>query len=92
MDLIELVFVLCRNWFDFIFSFSANSSETSNGINQQETGEIVDRGTEQEGIAVRGSFSYTDPATNVVYTVTYIADKNGFQPSAAHLPVGPTVV
>lgn len=50
-----------------------HSSETSNGINQQETGEIVDRGTENEGIAVRGSFSYTDPATNQVYTVTYIA-------------------
>lgn len=61
----------------YFLLFSANSSETSNGIAQQETGEIVDRGTENEGIAVRGSFSYTDPATNVVYTVTYIADKNG---------------
>lgn len=54
-----------------------HSSETSNGINQKESGEIVDRGSEHEGIAVRGSFMYTDPATNTQYTVTYIADKNG---------------
>lgn len=54
-----------------------DSSETSNGINQQETGEIVDRGSEHEGISVRGSFTYTDPVTNTQYTVTYVADKNG---------------
>lgn len=57
----------------FLFTLSRNSSETSNGIAQQETGEIVDRGSEHEGISVRGSFSYTDPATNQVYTVTYVS-------------------
>lgn len=65
------------------------SYETSNGISQQEKGEIVDRGTEQESIAVRGSFRYVDPATNQEYTVNYIADKNGFQPEGTHLPVAP---
>ncbi|XP_055318515.1 flexible cuticle protein 12-like [Sitodiplosis mosellana] len=64
-------------------------SETSNGIAQQESGEIVDRGSKQEGIAVRGSFTYTDPITKQQFTVTYVADKNGFQPTGSHLPVPP---
>ncbi|XP_031616480.1 flexible cuticle protein 12-like [Contarinia nasturtii] len=63
-------------------------SETSNGITQQESGNI---GSAQEGISVRGSFTYVDPNTKQQYTVTYIADKNGFQPKGEHLPVAPAV-
>ncbi|GAB0089969.1 larval cuticle protein [Sergentomyia squamirostris] len=60
--------------------------ETSNGIAQQEQAELRNPGTDHEAIAVRGSFSYIGP-DGVTYTVTYIADENGFQPSAAHIPV-----
>ncbi|XP_055690578.1 flexible cuticle protein 12-like [Lutzomyia longipalpis] len=59
--------------------------ETSNGIAQQEQAELRNVGTEHEAIAVRGSFSYVGP-DGVTYTVNYVADENGFQPQAAHLP------
>ncbi|KAI5633477.1 insect cuticle protein domain-containing protein [Phthorimaea operculella] len=62
--------------------------ETSNGISQQEQGQLVNAGSENEAIAVRGQYSYTGP-DGVVYSVTYVADENGFQPQGAHLPVAP---
>ncbi|VEN33843.1 unnamed protein product [Callosobruchus maculatus] len=61
------------------------SFETSNGISQQETGQLNNAGSENEAIAVRGSYTFTGP-DGVVYTITYIADENGFQPQGAHLP------
>ncbi|XP_073942562.1 flexible cuticle protein 12-like [Choristoneura fumiferana] len=61
------------------------SYETSNGIQQQEQAQLNNVGTENESIAVRGSYSYTG-SDGVVYTVTYVADENGFQPQGAHLP------
>lgn len=39
---------------------------------------------------MQGSYSYTGP-DGLVYTITYIADENGFQASGAHIPT-PTVV
>lgn len=36
------------------------SFETSNGISAQEAGQVTNPGAENQGIAVRGSFSYTD--------------------------------
>ncbi|CAG9771908.1 unnamed protein product [Ceutorhynchus assimilis] len=62
--------------------------ETSNGISHQEQGELVNPGAENEAVAVRGSYQYTGP-DGVLYSVTYIADENGFQPQGAHLPVPP---
>ncbi|XP_034107205.1 cuticle protein CP14.6-like [Drosophila albomicans] len=62
--------------------------ETSNGINAESEGHLENQGTEEEAIVVRGSFSYPAP-DGVIYTVTYTADKDGFQPSGAHLPVAP---
>ncbi|KAF9802679.1 hypothetical protein SFRURICE_011690 [Spodoptera frugiperda] len=62
--------------------------ETSNGIQAQEQGQLKNAGTENEAIEVRGQFSYPGP-DGVVYTVTYIANENGFQPQGAHLPVAP---
>ncbi|XP_019876736.1 flexible cuticle protein 12-like isoform X2 [Aethina tumida] len=62
--------------------------ETSNGISAQEQGQLNNVGTENESIAVRGSFRYIGP-DGVTYEVTYIADENGFQPQGAHLPVAP---
>ncbi|XP_032691324.1 flexible cuticle protein 12-like [Odontomachus brunneus] len=60
--------------------------ELSNGESRQESGQLVNAGTENESIAVQGSFSYVDPETNVRYTVNYIADENGFHPQGDHLP------
>ncbi|XP_075971209.1 flexible cuticle protein 12-like [Anticarsia gemmatalis] len=62
--------------------------ETSNGISHSEQGQVTNAGSENEAIAVRGQFSYTGP-DGQIYTVTYIADENGFQPQGAHLPVAP---
>ncbi|XP_019872727.1 flexible cuticle protein 12-like [Aethina tumida] len=62
--------------------------ETSNGIAAQEQAQLVNPNTDNESIAVRGSFRYIGP-DGVTYEVTYIADDNGFQPQGAHLPVGP---
>lgn len=59
--------------------------ETSDGFAKQESGKLINAGTENEAIAVTGSFSYTGP-DGVVYTVTYVADENGFQPQGAHIP------
>ncbi|CAH0605472.1 unnamed protein product [Chrysodeixis includens] len=62
--------------------------ETSNGQSIQEQGQLKNVGTENEALEVRGQFSYTGP-DGVVYSVSYIANENGFQPQAAHLPVAP---
>ncbi|XP_063619800.1 flexible cuticle protein 12-like [Cydia splendana] len=59
--------------------------ETSNGIKQEEQGKLANVGTENEAIQVRGQFSYVG-ADGVTYTVTYVADENGFQPQGAHIP------
>lgn len=59
--------------------------ETSNGIAAQEQGTLKNVGTEQESLSVQGQFKYVGP-DGVTYTVTYIADDNGFQPQGAHIP------
>ncbi|EDW72931.1 uncharacterized protein Dwil_GK17271 [Drosophila willistoni] len=64
-------------------------SETSNGISQQEEGVLKNAGTDHEAIVVHGSYSWVDEKTGEKFTVTYVADENGFQPSGAHLPVAP---
>lgn len=63
--------------------------ETSDGQSRQEQGQLQNAGSENEAIAVRGQFSYIGD-DGVTYTVTYIADENGFQPQGAHLPVPPS--
>ncbi|XP_060657166.1 cuticle protein CP14.6-like [Drosophila nasuta] len=65
-------------------------SETSNGIKEESSGHLINQGTEDEGIAVRGSFSYPAPDGSII-SLTYVADENGFQPEGAHLPVAPEV-
>ncbi|XP_015438765.1 PREDICTED: flexible cuticle protein 12-like [Dufourea novaeangliae] len=60
--------------------------ELSNGQSHQETAEVINQGTENEALAVRGSFTWVDPQTNVRYTVNYVADENGFHPEGEHIP------
>lgn len=58
--------------------------EQSDGQKRDETGENKVIGKES-GIVMRGSFSFVSD-DGQTYTVTYIADENGFQPSGAHIP------
>ncbi|XP_014485890.1 PREDICTED: flexible cuticle protein 12-like, partial [Dinoponera quadriceps] len=60
--------------------------ELSNGEARQESAELANAGTDNAALRVRGSFTYVDPATNVRYTVNYVADENGFRPEGQHLP------
>lgn len=56
------------------------SYETSNGLSREETGEVVNVGTENEHIVVRGSYSYIDADGNM-QEISYTADENGYQES-----------
>ncbi|KAH0954541.1 hypothetical protein HN011_001740 [Eciton burchellii] len=60
--------------------------ELSNGETRQESAQLVNAGQENASLAVRGSFSWVDPETNVRYSVNYVADENGFHPEGQHLP------
>ncbi|KAH8274301.1 hypothetical protein KR026_007797, partial [Drosophila bipectinata] len=62
--------------------------ETSDGTTKQEQGHLINAGTENEAIVVRGSYSFVADDGHT-YTLNYIADENGFQPQGAHLPVAP---
>ncbi|XP_016955311.1 larval cuticle protein 65Ag1 [Drosophila biarmipes] len=64
------------------------SVKTSDGSQKEESGTLVNEGTDNEGISAKGSFSYVGD-DGQTYSVKYIADENGFQPEGAHLPVAP---
>ncbi|XP_063233498.1 endocuticle structural glycoprotein SgAbd-4-like [Bacillus rossius redtenbacheri] len=63
------------------------SYETGNGIKAEEVGSLAPADNPEDGNVVfaEGSYSYTGD-DGVVYTVTYKADKNGYQASGDHLP------
>ncbi|XP_045452798.1 cuticle protein 3-like [Melitaea cinxia] len=58
--------------------------DTENGIQAEETG------VEANGIQARGGYSYVGD-DGQVYSVSYTADVNGFQPQGAHLPTPPPI-
>ncbi|XP_046836779.1 flexible cuticle protein 12-like [Vespa crabro] len=60
--------------------------ELSNGQHHEESGQLTNVGTENEAVAVRGSFGWVDPVTNQRYTISYVADENGFHPQGEHIP------
>lgn len=68
---------------DFLLSW-----ETSDGQGAQAVGQLNNIGTENEAISVSGSYRFIAD-DGQTYQVNYIADKNGFQPEGAHLPVAP---
>ncbi|CAO1310044.1 unnamed protein product [Diamesa serratosioi] len=68
-----------------------SSYETSNGIRADEQGYLKNPGTNAEAQVMQGSYSYTGP-DGILYTITYIADENGYRASGAHIPTPPPVV
>lgn len=65
--------------------------ETSDGISRDENG-YVKNGKDPENIilVVTGSYSYQGP-DGILYTVSYIADENGFRPVGTHIPTLPEI-
>ncbi|XP_053687483.1 endocuticle structural glycoprotein ABD-5-like [Sabethes cyaneus] len=59
--------------------------DTSNGIQRIEQAQLKNFGGDINALVVRGSYSYLG-ADGQTYTVNYIADENGFQPEAPHIP------
>merc|ERR1712136_279913 len=65
------------------------SYETENGIVVSESGVQKQFGDKPEdaGTVSQGKYSY--PEDSVTYTVTWVADENGFQAKGDHLPTPP---
>ncbi|NP_001166726.1 endocuticle structural glycoprotein ABD-5-like [Bombyx mandarina] len=53
--------------------------ETSDGTSRQEQGEYKND-TDQQGLLVRGSYKYVAPDGQQI-SVSFVADKNGYQPT-----------
>ncbi|KAL7299161.1 hypothetical protein TKK_0007760 [Trichogramma kaykai] len=62
--------------------------ELSDGQTRQEDSRIQVYGPEQAANRVSGSYSYVGD-DGVTYTISYVADENGYRASGAHLPVAP---
>ncbi|XP_016933410.3 larval cuticle protein 65Ab1-like [Drosophila suzukii] len=67
----------------------SSALETSDGTSVNLDGVLKNIGTDHEAAVVHGSYSWVDEKTGEKFTVTYVADENGFQPQGAHLPVSP---
>ncbi|XP_061393858.1 larval cuticle protein 65Ab1-like [Musca vetustissima] len=65
--------------------------ETSDGTSRHEDGKVKDFDSEHPAIVVHGTFTWKDEHDGKVYTVNYVADENGFQPTGEHLPKLPAI-
>merc|ERR1712071_12827 len=65
------------------------SYEAENGISVSESGVQKQIGAtpEESGTVSQGTYSY--PEEGVTYTITWVADENGFQATGDHLPTPP---
>lgn len=63
--------------------------ETGDGVKASQVGDLKQIDKETVGIS-QGSYSWQGD-DGKTYTVTYIADENGFQPTGEHLPVPPEI-
>ncbi|NP_001166724.1 cuticular protein RR-1 motif 26 precursor [Bombyx mori] len=61
--------------------------EQTDGSKRDEQGEVINVGTDDESIVIKGSYSWVAP-DGITYTVTYVADDKGFQPSIEQGPGG----
>merc|ERR1712071_119390 len=69
-----------------VYSFSY---KTENGISVSESGvqKQIGAKADEAGTVSQGKYSY--PEDSVTYTVTWVADENGFQATGDHLPTPP---
>ncbi|CAB3221305.1 unnamed protein product [Arctia plantaginis] len=61
--------------------------EQSDGTKHEQQGQIINEGSEDESIAVKGSYSWVGP-DGVTYVVNYTADDEGFHPEIEQGPGG----
>jgi len=64
--------------------------DLENKIKANENGYLKNAGSKDEAQVAQGGFSFEGP-DGQTYSVTYIADENGFQPQGAHLPTPPPI-
>ncbi|XP_073815426.1 larval cuticle protein 65Ab1-like [Musca autumnalis] len=60
--------------------------ETSDGTSRHEEGKVKDADSEHPALVVTGTYTWKDEHDGTVYTVNYVADENGFQPTGDHIP------
>ncbi|XP_055837773.1 larval cuticle protein 65Ab1-like [Episyrphus balteatus] len=59
--------------------------ETDDGYFKEESGVVINPGSEDPKVRVSGNYHYVDAATGEVVSVEYTADENGFYPSGSHI-------
>lgn len=78
-DVIKIIFILyskCEICVKLIKKSINCSYEQSDGQKREESAVVNNFGSENESIAIRGSFSFVAD-DGQTYTVTYVADENG---------------
>ena len=78
-----------HSWASFVKLFFL-SYETENKIKAEEQGDFVNEGAKEQSAVVKGAYQFVG-TDGQLYSVSYTADKDGFHPEGAHLPVGPAI-